>query len=141
MFRLSKKIEYAILAVQYIANNSGLLTTAKEIADKQNIPYEFLSKSLQKLMKHGLLESQQGPKGGYLLSKPANEITIEEIILALDETPGIVECMTSKVDDPCDRTSYCTIKQPMIDIQKQINFIFKKTTIAHLSNVSANILE
>lgn len=140
MFRLSKKIEYSVLALQYMANKGDKLVTAKEMSERLNISFEFLSKVLQKLMKKGLVESYQGIKGGYQLTKPAEKIAINDVIIALDETPAIVECLKSGVntDETCGRVDDCTLRDPMIEIQKQINKIFRKTTIAGLNGKSIN---
>lgn len=137
MLRLSKKIEYAMLALQYITNKKDELATAKEISESLGIPYEFLSKSLQALNKKGILESQQGTKGGYLLSRSADKISVDEIIRALDEKQGIVECVAGKTEDQCDRMDVCTIKDPMVNLQHQINSIFMKTTLAQLADNKA----
>lgn len=134
MFRLSKKIEYAILALQYIAGKQSELVTAKEISEKLGIPYEFLSKALQTLMKKGIVESWQGTKGGYLLSKGAEDISVGEVIRALEDNPVIVECISNHSDEQCERMDICTIKNPMAKIQHQINSIFEKTSIAQLAD-------
>lgn len=133
MLRLSKKIEYAILALQFISNKNDKLATAKEISDSLEIPFEFLSKSLQTLMKKGILESQQGVRGGYLLARNADEITIQEVIFALEDKNGIVGCTHIGEEDNCERIEICTLKNPMTHLQNKINSIFKQTTIAQLS--------
>jgi Rrf2 family protein len=75
MLRLSKKVEYAVLALQYIAANEGKIVPAKEIAENLHISFEFLSKTLQTLMKRKLISSQHGTKGGYVLVKKPTEMT------------------------------------------------------------------
>lgn len=133
MLKLSKKVEYAIIALQYIAENDNKPITAKEIAQKLSLPYEFLSKLLQTLMKKGLLSSQLGVKGGYVLEKPVELISIEELMNALDERANIVECYDEDTNC-CSRTEICDIRSPIKTIQEQINQILKNTTIANLKN-------
>ncbi|HOK14829.1 MAG TPA: Rrf2 family transcriptional regulator [Candidatus Kapabacteria bacterium] len=133
MIKLSKKVEYAILALQYIAENSSKTNTAKEIAENLTLPYEFLSKLLQTLMKKGLLVSQLGVKGGYKLAKQISEITVEELMNALDERSNIVDCADGD-SNCCSRTEICDIRSPIMNLQEQINNIFKNTTIANLKN-------
>ncbi len=134
MFKLSKKVEYAIIALQYLASKPNELVTAKELAEQLEVPYEFLSKSLQTLMKKGIIDSFQGIKGGYQLTRDIDSITIDEVISALDEKSSIVECFKHNSASNCQREEICTIKQPMAQIQMQINQIFKNTTIAQLSD-------
>lgn len=122
--------------MQYIASNiegnSEKVISAKEISLKLNIPFEFLSKTLQKLMKSGLIESQQGNKGGYVLAKSPEQTSLSEIIVALDEKADLVECFTNKDDTTCSRTSLCTIRGPIKNIQKKIDGVFQSTTLAEL---------
>ncbi len=136
MFRLSKKVEYAILALQFMSSKQGELCSAKEMSEILSIPYEFLSKSLQILMKKGIVESVQGVRGGYQLSKPADEITINDIITALEDNPSIVECLSHASKEEalaCIRSEECSIKNPMIKLQQQVHNIFKNTSLAELS--------
>lgn len=133
MLKLSKKVEYAILAIQYLAENPGDKLNAKEIAQKLNLPYGFLSKTMQSLMKSGLVNSIQGVKGGYILSEPAENISLLDIVNATDEKIAIVDCILLS-NDICERNDYCTIKSPMYKIQKIIEGIFANTTLSDLIN-------
>jgi Rrf2 family protein len=133
MLKLSKKVEYVIIALQYIAENDNKPTTAKEIAQNLSLPHEFLSKLLQTLMKKGLLVSQLGVKGGYVLEKPLDQISIEELMNALDERANIVECYDEETNC-CSRIAICDIRSPIKAIQEQINQILKNTTVANLKN-------
>ncbi len=132
MFRLSKKVEYALLSLQFLAMRDGRLATAKEMSEQLNISFEFLSKTLQTLMKHGLIRSQQGIKGGYVLAKGPEEISISHVVAALDSSPRIVECVNDNDKDDCLRADDCTIRHPMKIIQKKIEDIFDSTTISEL---------
>jgi Rrf2 family protein len=132
MLKLSKKAEYAILAMQFLAENSGDKLNAKEIALQLGLSFEFLSKTMQALNKSGLVESQQGVKGGYILSKAADKISLMEIINATDEKIGIVNCINSHAVD-CNRDDNCVIKDPMHKIQKLIDNIFDLTSLKDLA--------
>lgn len=133
MLKLSKKAEYAILAMQYLAENPGEKLNAKEIALRLDLSFEFLSKTMQALNKCGLVESQQGVKGGYKLSKESKDISLMEIINATDEKIGIVDCLNANEDD-CMRNDSCLIKNPMHKIQKLIDNIFVGTSLNDLAN-------
>jgi Rrf2 family protein len=131
MFRLSKKVEYAILAMQYMASHKDEILSAKEIAQALDISFEFLSKAMQTLMKEGFVTSIQGIKGGYNLVKTPDKIAIIEILRAFNENIGLVECLSHGIED-CNRTDNCNIKNPMNKLRHRINYIFQKTTIADL---------
>ncbi|MFP4369231.1 MAG: RrF2 family transcriptional regulator [Bacteroidota bacterium] len=131
MFRLSKKVEYGLLAMQHLASQDGKLVCAKEMADALCVSFEFLSKSLQKLMKHGLIKSQQGIKGGYFLADDAANIKLNDVLRAYDENASIVECMNGSKSS-CERRGCCTLRNPMAIVQDKINKIFDEMTVADL---------
>jgi Rrf2 family protein len=64
MLRLSKKADYALIAMKHLAQNARPSTSAREIAEKYDIPIELLAKVLQRLVRTGLLASTQGTRGG-----------------------------------------------------------------------------
>src|SRR3989442_144753 len=77
MLKLSKKTDYALMAVQYMSSGGAdRVVNTKEIAEEYNIPVELLAKVLQKLGKKGLIVSQNGPKGGYVLAKSSTDISV-----------------------------------------------------------------
>lgn len=135
MLKLSKKVEYAILAMQYMALKPDELYTAKQIAGENNLSYEFLAKALQILNRKGLINSVQGIRGGYNLAKNSELITIADVITALDQKAALVDCTLEdhKNGDNCDRLEFCTLKTPMMHIQHKINKILKETTIHELT--------
>ncbi len=133
MLRLSKKVEYSLLALQILARNNDRKLSAKEISEELNISFEFLSKVLQTLMKKGIVVSYQGIKGGYTLHQMPEEISIADVISALDDNSAVVECLSEEDFCGCDRTRDCTIKIPMQKIQKEIDSMLEKTTIADLA--------
>ncbi len=131
MIRLSKKTEYAILALQYLSCCKDYKASAREIAQFLNISFEFLSKTMQQLMKQGIILSQKGLNGGYKLALKPDELTVADVIQALDEKTNIVDCADKKF--LCQREKDCTIKPNMMNLQKEINNIFNKLTILELS--------
>ncbi|MCX6147012.1 MAG: Rrf2 family transcriptional regulator [Candidatus Kapabacteria bacterium] len=133
MFRLSKKVEYGILSMQYLADKEEVLVSAKEMSESLEISSEFLSKTLQLLMKKGLVISQKGIKGGYLLSKPSNEISMSDIIYALDSKPELVGCNGDNGED-CDRKDNCTIRKPLEILQIKLNDLFELTKLSELKS-------
>jgi Rrf2 family protein len=124
--RLSKRVEYGLIAIRYIAlRAAGDVVTAKEIADKHQIPYELVAKVL-------LIVSQQGVHGGYALARNPNEVTISSIINAIEgNPPAIAQCMTDGPES-CEVFSNCTIKSPLTKVQANIDQAFKSMTLAEI---------
>lgn len=133
MLKLSKKAEYAIMAVRYMALTKSCVT-AKEVASAYAIPYELLTKILQQLVKFNIIRSYQGVKGGYSLTKDPDEINLKDVINAIDPGYRIIECMKTNRDkfEECSLTEYCTVKGPLIKLQNEIDKLFEKTTIMQI---------
>src|SRR5688572_2101204 len=85
MLRLSKKADYALMAVRHLALNTGSSSTsAREIAEQYDIPIELMAKVLQRLVRAGVLLSTQGTRGGYTLRRPPAQISVADVIQAID---------------------------------------------------------
>lgn len=120
MLKLSKKTDYALMAVQYMASkNSVRAVNTKEIAEEYKIPLELLAKVLQRLGKKGLVVSQNGPKGGYLLAKSPRDISVLSVIQAIEGHVGITECYHNE-DSRCVQMARCNIRTPLRNIQNSI---------------------
>jgi Rrf2 family protein len=141
MFRLSKKVEYGILSMQYLADREGMTVPAKEISANLSLSFEFLSKTMQILMKKNLIISQQGIKGGYTLSKPANMISLNDVVYALDSSPKLVECMDG-IDghENCERLDNCSIRSPLVKIQNKIDDLFENTKLSDLKTIKTEFV-
>ncbi len=133
MLRLSKRVEYGLIAMKHFASiDRGTVSTAKEIAQKYNIPYELLAKVLQSLSHSRLIQSYQGVRGGYVLAHNPAEIKVADVINSIEKAkPMLAECY---VDGPegCDIFDDCTIRKPLGKIQKNINSFFETMTIAEI---------
>jgi Rrf2 family protein len=133
MVRLSKKVEYGLIAIGHIATKpTGEIVTAKEIADAYKIPYELVAKVLQKLTKSGLIVSHQGVRGGYALTRNPGDIPVSMIINAIEGTqPVIAQCM-SDGPESCTVFTVCTIKSPLIKVQANIERAFSTMMLSEI---------
>src|SRR5438034_11617571 len=94
MLRFTKRADYGLMAIHYIAVHDDVgAVSAKRIAEEFGIPPELLAKILQRLAKRRLIMSQSGPKGGYALSRHPSKITVGEVIRALEGPISIVSCL------------------------------------------------
>ena len=129
---LSRACEYAIQAVLYLAQHYDTpYISIKEIANKNDISFHFLGKILQILTQKGLLISYKGPNGGVSLAKDPKDITLLEIIEAVDG----LEFLTSKcvIGTPgCDDNKPCALHDRWGPIRKQIYEMFAEKSIAQL---------
>ncbi len=131
MLKLSKKSEYDLMAVRYLAiNSSGKYSTAKEISEYYDIPFELASKVLQRLVRKNVISSYQGIRGGYTLVKPPEQISLIEVIHAIEDNYSITDCMKENSSQKdCNHFDCCMIKNPLIKLQKEIDNLFQNMKI------------
>lgn len=131
MLRLTKKADYGLMAMKYLAEQSGAgAQSAKDIAQAYHIPPQLLAKVLQTLARSGLLISHAGTNGGYALARPAAEITAFETIRAIDGPLFITSCIT--IHGTCDLAGTCTIKEPLRKVNDSIKEMLSGLRIADL---------
>ena len=133
MVRLSKKVEYGLIAIRHIAaGRDGSVVTAREIAGAYSIPFELLSKVLQRLTKAGLIVSHQGVRGGYSLARRPDAIPVAAIINAVEGSKtAIARCM-AEGPESCEVFQVCTIKSPLLKVQSNIERAFASMTLAEI---------
>lgn len=134
MLKLSKKTEYALMAAKYMAlNNSSGYSTAKEISTSYNIPHQLVAKVLQSMAKNDIAVSAKGVNGGFILAKEPTEITLSDIIRAIETNYHIVDCFNGNgTDDECSKFDCCKIRDPLAEIQKKIDKIFFETSLQQI---------
>ena len=135
MLRLSKKADYALMAMKHLAQKSGVASTsAREIAEQYDIPIELMAKVLQRLVRIGLLVSTQGTRGGYTLSRPSASISVADVIQAIDGPFTVTACSTENSD--CEQYGKCNIRDPLWQIRERIVAALGTVTIAEMANES-----
>ena len=131
MLRLTKKADYGLMALKYLAEHaSDGAQSAKDIAEAYHIPPQLLAKIAQTLARAGLLISHAGTNGGYALARPAGEITAFEVIRAIDGPLFITSCIT--IHGTCDLLGHCTIKEPLRKVNDSIKELLSGIRIADL---------
>jgi Rrf2 family protein len=131
VLKLTKKADYALMAMKHLAEHSAEGSrSAKDVADAYGIPPEALAKILQRLAKSGLLQSQHGINGGYVLARPAHTISAFEVIRAIDGPLFITSCVT--VRGECDQSDRCNIREPLRKVNDSIEAVLKRIKISHM---------
>ena len=134
MLKLSKKTEYALMAAKYMAlNNSSGFSTAKEISVSYNIPHQLVAKVLQAMAKNDIAISSKGVNGGFALAKEPEQISLIDIIKAIETNYHLVDCFNENgTDDECSKIDCCKIRDPLAEIQKKIDKIFFETSLQQI---------
>ena len=139
MLRLTKKADYGLMALKFLAEQSGSSAaknaaasafSAKEIAEAYHISPQLLAKILQTLAKAGLLVSHAGTNGGYALARRAAQISAFEVIRAIDGPLFITSCIT--IHGTCDLAGTCTIKEPLRKVNDSIKDLLSGLSIADI---------
>ncbi len=129
----STSCHYGLQAMLYIAmyssrdKNVGLT----EIAENQEIPKHFLSKILQELVRHDLIESMKGPNGGFKLRLPAEEITLIQIIEAIDGLDVFTQCGIGF--KKCSDDHPCPIHHEYKKVRNKVQELFTTKTLKELT--------
>ena len=125
--QVSKKAQYGIRAMVYLAKNSSKdkVCPIKEISGKEGIPFDFLEKIVSELEKAGLVKAKRGSHGGYFLSKKANKITAKEIVETLESTVP-VGCAG------CAKIEACSAKNLWDEVQDSLEDTLSSKTLEDL---------
>ena len=119
MLRLSKKSDYALMAMKHLAiRTDSASASAREIAEAYDIPIELMAKVLQRLARRGLLISHQGTRGGYRLARGASAISVADIIQAIDGPLTVTACSTEA--ENCGQYAKCSVRDPLWRIKDRI---------------------
>jgi Rrf2 family protein len=135
MLRLSKKADYALMAMKHLAlrgdREAAGSSSAREIAELYDIPIELMAKVLQRLVRRGLLASQQGTRGGYQLARMPAQISVADVIQAIDGPVTVTAC--SDEGQQCDQFAKCNVRDPLWRVRERILAALGECTIAELA--------
>jgi len=130
--RLSKKADYALMAMKHLALRGDGSSSAREIASLYDIPIELLAKILQRLVRRGLLASQQGTRGGYQLARMPALISVADVIQAIDGPVTVTACADSE-GSSCEQFAKCNVRDPLWRVRERILSALGECTIAELA--------
>ena len=128
--KLSSKGRYAVMAMADLAKNYVKEPTSlTEISLRQGISIDYLEQLFSKLRKNNLVQSTRGPSGGYLLSKPSDEIKLLSIISAVDEKIKTVKCRKESKKGCNGKSIKCITHNLWDDLETHINKFFEDNTL------------
>ena len=132
MIRLAKLTDYGLVLMTLLARQDpASVHTARDVASVSRLPLPTVSKLLKMLLQSGLLASHRGINGGYSLAKQPAEITVAEIIAAIEGPIALTECSTD-VSGLCDLERSCPIKRNQRVISQVVRGALEKVTLSDL---------
>ncbi|EFI42148.1 MULTISPECIES: Rrf2 family transcriptional regulator [Peptoniphilus] len=130
--RITQETDYAFRICGYLAQNEGQVIGAPKIASEKKISERFTLRILRKLNLAGITTAKRGAAGGYLLNKPKEEITLYDIIVAVDGPIIVNKCIDSECgrvsDSPCGFVG-CKFHNKLAEVQQTIVDMFKDATL------------
>jgi len=131
VLRLTKKTEYALLALRSLARATDELVTTKAIAQRYQIPEMLLAKVLQKLKKQGIVAATKGSGGGYRLARDLGALPLIDVLGLFDEHKTLVECQDED-GGQCQQSAHCDIKGPLEVLNAAVMEPLRRMTVRDL---------
>lgn len=132
MLRVTKLADYGIVIMTLLASQGGASSNARDLAASARLPQPVVSKILKMLARNGLLESHRGIKGGYGLARRPEEITVAQIIRALEGPIAVTEC-TDRIHGDCGLETGCPVRTNWHLINQAIYQSLEKISLAQMT--------
>jgi len=124
---ISQTAEYALRAAVYLAENPGAPKTIQQIAGGASSPAGYLAKVMHSLVQAGVVQSQRGPGGGFVLAREPDRITMYDVVCAVDPIDRIVKCPLNRPDH---ESQICLLHQRLDEAARLVEESFRGTTLA-----------
>jgi len=132
MLRLSRLSDYAVMVMAHVAAAPDAVHNALDAAQATGLPGPTVAKLMARLGRGGLLQSTRGAKGGYRLSRPPAQITVADIVTALDGPIALTQCSKSG-PSACDVENVCVSRRGINRINNAIRHALEEVTLAELA--------
>ncbi|MFO7917562.1 MAG: Rrf2 family transcriptional regulator [Anaerolineae bacterium] len=130
--RLTRGADYGARGVIYLAKRPpDTVALVGDIASAEDLPSSYLAKIFQDLVKEGILRSHRGAKGGFSLERPAEDITLLEVIEAIDGPIGLCPCLVPS--QGCERMDTCSLYPALAEAQGQLIEVLGNKTFDYLA--------
>ena len=131
MFKINRKVEYALIALRHIKSSNSELVSAKEICDAYKTPFDTTSRVLQIMAQNGILKAEHGAYGGYELIKPLSQISFLELVEMTVGPIKIANCFSGDYSH-CEVTACCNVIAPMLNLNERMSALFKTISVSDL---------
>jgi len=137
--QFSQKLDYGLFLLIELARKQNADRRRSEplalrtFAEENGMSFFFMQKAAFELRKSGLIDADRGKNGGYVLVKPALDITLKEIIEVLEGPVNVMHCLVSETSN-CSRQPRCHMRHGLGTVNRAIVNIFTQTTLHHLLN-------
>lgn len=138
MIRMTKQADYGTMLLTFFAHGDGRrMLSARDLAERARLPLPTVTKILKILARGGVLTSHRGVKGGYSLARQPEQITIAEVITALEGPIAITQC--SENADGCKKQSICPVSPSWQRIDNAVRDVLSDITLSELTRSSLRL--
>jgi FeS assembly SUF system regulator len=132
MIRMTRLTDYGIVLLTLFARDPKRpMRSARDLAAEAHLPQPTVSKLLKVLARHGLLEAHRGVRGGFNLARPASEITVSDVVAALEGPIGVTECSTHS--GGCSIERFCIVRSNWRKINEVVQDALRGITLAEMA--------
>ena len=136
--KISRKADYALRAVLYIAKQPAeKRNSINAIAESESVPRDFLAKILKELTRSEILKSYQGVHGGYQMAKAPNQVSVLDVIEAMDGPLGLNLCVRGEDGCDCEKSQRCSMYPFWDKMQKQVKSMLKNETVGKMKTAKS----
>ena len=139
--RITTWAEYGVICALHLARRADEgPVTGRDIAAREKLPGDYVEQILLRLRRADVVQSTRGAKGGYALARPAEKITVREIITAAELVTFDLHCETHPLDEErCARSCDCSIRPVWMMLQKRIDEVLDGVRLADLLEAEAEV--
>jgi Rrf2 family transcriptional regulator, nitric oxide-sensitive transcriptional repressor len=131
MNKVNRKLEYSLMALKHMSQKvPGELTTAKEVSESYQAPFDATARVMQIMAQKGLLKAEHGAFGGYLLTKDLSRVTLQDLINIIQGPTRIAKCMHKA--EPCEIQSTCNIISPIHSLNQKLNDFYRSVVLKEI---------
>ena len=130
--QITRQTDYAVRCILHLTESTETVVMVSDIAAARNIPRSFLAKILQKLVKAKIVRSYRGVKGGFKLAKKPEDISLLDIIVAVEGPMAMNICAINK--KYCSLSNTCTVHPVWIEVREAVESSLKKISFKKLAN-------
>lgn len=142
MIRFSKMADYGVLLLGQLARSAeDELTSASDLAATLHMPPSVVANLLKAFRERGLLESRRGASGGYRLCRDAQDVSLLEILSAVDGPVQLTDCAALELASACEYEDVCTSRSPLLAVNQRIIEMLEGITLAEIQHTAAALPE
>lgn len=132
MTKLNRKLEYSLMALKHMSQKvPGELTTAKEVSESYQAPFDATARVMQLMAQKGLLRSEHGAFGGYQITRDLSKVTLNDLLEIVQGPTKIAKCMQHS-EGPCEIQQSCNIISPVMSLNVKLTDFYKSVIIKDL---------